>query len=318
MDPPCQYRTEPVFAVYDPAKASPPRWRVLPIEPPQFGGTTPPLRCDHAIASVGTMIYLVGGAEYCEAAQSILGVAAFNTVTEQWLPDGQVPTPNEGRHAVAALGLNGRLFAFGGFNGYVWYGTGLEAMVYDPATNAWDQLRPLITSGVGAGVAALGTRITLVGGGGQFPNYTGWPTGTTHVTQLNVPSGCDVHEPDGAVATANPWTLRTNTDDELQFPYRMTQARICASADVDLFVVNPYIYTGAAFHIEMTPPAGRNYQLQLLTPNGQTVVATSANPGSQTESVLYPPNVGPGYIVRVKTQGGSFDKNNPYLLEVVP
>jgi hypothetical protein len=65
-------------------------------------------------------------------------------------------------------------------------------------------------------------------------------------------------------------------------------------------------------------PSGKDYQLELLSADGKTVIAKSARPGSVPESVLYAPTYGPAYLIRVKTQGGSFDKLRPYRLEVLP
>jgi hypothetical protein len=296
-----------IFAVYDPAKAAPPRWRLLPLP---SGGPWNGDRCDHSVTSVGAIVYLVGGSSLCDRFQMV-GVEAFNTTTGQWLPftPGRASPPHQGGDRQTAIGLNGRLFLLGGYNGHqIWWPPYTEVHVYDAVTDSWDQLRSMqYPYRLYAAAAALGTRITLVGGE------------TSSVEQLNVPAGCDVHEPDGTVAKASPWELRTFMDNTFRFPYLMSQAHICAAGDVDYFAPLPLDNDGeTSFHVEMTPPAGKDYQLELLTLNGKTVVAKSARVGSLKETVLYPNNGGPGYLIRVKSQGGSFDKMHPYRLEVVP
>jgi hypothetical protein len=308
----CIPHVDQVFAVYDPAKVAPPRWTLLPPDPVTF------FRCDHGVASIGTLVYLVEGTEQCEGGPSglVLGsVAAFNTATGQWLPASSVPpVPVDGGPAglygVTALELSGRLFVFGGNNQALDRQFSRDVSVYEPATNTWDQLRPMLSFREHAAVAASSsTRVTVIGG----QRFVGAPLDS--VERLNIPAGCDVHEPDATLPLANPWRITVGPDFDPHFAITMTQARVCSAGDVDLFTISNPLQN--SFNIQMTPPTGRNYQLELLDATATTVLATSALPGSATETVAMPPT-GSNFVLRVKSQNGSFDKVRPYRMGLTP
>ncbi len=303
----CYYNYEPVFAVYDPSKSAPPRWRVLPAEPPQPAGDV--YRCHHSLASIGSIVYAVGGTtSYCTANYPpFAALAAFNTTTGQWLPFGQVSSPDEGRIGQTAVAANNRLFAIGGFNGYIDWFPGAQIMAYEPSVNAWDPLRDMPSSKTFAGAAVLSTNIVVAGGGGLFGE-------SAEALQLNVPTGCDVHEPDGTVAKANPFPLHSDIDGHLLPPYTMSLARICGANDVDYFLVLNSAVSGTA-QVVLTPPAGRDYQLELLNAAGTRVLASSSKPGAVPETVPLP-ITGRQYLLRVRSQNGSYDQQRPYTLQV--
>lgn len=303
----CSLFFEPVFAMYNPAKDAPPRWRVLPNEPLSYGRQ--PVRCHHSLASIGNLVYLTGGSlngcNYGHSAEHAVGV--FNTVTGQWLPAGQVPYPDEGRTMQSTVATGNRLFAIGGYNGNVFgWLPGEEVLAYEPGVNAWDELRPMPSKRYMAGAAALGTRI-IVAGGNDW-----WSGGRvmTQALQLNVFTGCDVHEPDGSVARANPWTLRTG-----QGGMRgVNLARLCSASDVDYFLVVEK-GEGGSSQVVLTPPPGADYQLELLNAAGSELLQRSANVGPVSETVTVPGGQGVPYILRVRSQNGSYNSVTPYKLQ---
>jgi hypothetical protein len=311
--PNCSYDFEPVFVVYDPASPRP-RWRVLPSEPPDQWGN-PVTRCFHSLAITGGIVYVLGGLARCDFYYNHVLAAAFSTTTGQWLPSGQIAEPydvhpEDGRYGQATLALNGRLFAFGGYNQNIPWFPGAEVLVYEPAVNAWDQLPDMPFDRMHVGATSLGNRLIVTGGYGANLGYH--PQGSA--AQLHVSPGCDVHEPDGTVARANPWVLQSDLAGGPLPPYTMSLARVCSVNDVDNFLVTPR-FGPDIFQIVLTPPAGKDYQLELLDATGTIVLAQSAQPGSVPETVTTPGGF-VQYLLRIKGQNGSFDSLRPYQLNV--
>lgn len=299
----CMYEYEPVFAVFDPAAPASSQWRVLPPEPQ--GPVSSGGRCFHSMAAVGARIYVLGGNENCGGKFATEGAGAFDTNTNQWLASTAVPSPGL-RYGQTLVTLNDRLYALGGYNGDLHWQPAAEARVYEPTINAWDEL-PSMPLGLTFGGAAGAPGRIVVAGGGFF--YSGVAT-----AQLAAPAGCDVHEPDGAIATASPWNLQTDLGGALTPPYRMSLARICSRSDVDYFLIRALGWTNG-YDVVLTPPAGTDYQLELLNARGTDVLQRSVQPGSQKEVVRVPTG-SRAFLLRVSSQDGSFEAQHPYTLEV--
>jgi large repetitive protein len=111
-------------------------------------------------AALGGKLYAVGGKT---ATGPRSDVNVYDPATDTWTAVAPLPGPAVENPAVVAL--NGKLYAFGGstspFSGAV-----KNAAVYDPATNAWTQLPQMAFSRGGAGAAAIGGKIYVVGGMG--------------------------------------------------------------------------------------------------------------------------------------------------------
>ena len=166
---------------------------------------------------------------------------------------------------------------------------------------------------------------TCVGGGGSYRNTLDAsaalcissrsakkPSSNQQRTaeQLTIVTGCDVHEPDGTKASATPWPTRL----EFGLGSSMTQAKICTSNDMDNFFLKRY--GGSAPSIQMTPPAGTDYELILLDSTG-TVVQRSSLVGSVMETVNIPVGL-VQFFVRVRSQDGTFSARAAYRLELLP
>ena len=87
--------------------------------------------------------------------------------------------------------------------------------------------------------------------------------------------------------------------------------KICLGTDEDWFEVN--VTTPGTVSFGMTPPSGRDYDLQLYNPSG-TLVATSAGGVSVSESINYQTSTLGTYYARVYGFNGGFDVDNYYTL----
>ncbi|MDX1503767.1 MAG: fibronectin type III domain-containing protein [Thermoanaerobaculia bacterium] len=89
-----------------------------------------------AVAGHDGRIYVVGGHE----AESLVQI--YDPVSESWsTADGRVPTP---RRAMGIVVLDGRIHVMGGTSGIRGGGGHVEHEAYDPATDTWVSLAPLL------------------------------------------------------------------------------------------------------------------------------------------------------------------------------
>ena len=286
-----------ILAVYDPAKLAPPRWTILPATPPsdETGG------CYYAMTALRSTLYFVGGGECGFPFYASNFKYGYNTSTATWVSASLLFATAY----PAALTLSNRIFVFGGYDSDLPYFTTNEAWSFDPATASRDALPLMQNYRNSAAAAALANKIIIVGGSKHFNSGV---TGTAE--QLTIVTGCDVHEPDGTKATATPWPTRL----EFGLGSSMTQAKICTANDVDNFFLERY--GGRAPSIQMTPPAGTDYELILLDSTG-TVVQRSSLVGSVMETVNIPVGL-VQFFVRVRSQDGTFSARAAYRLELLP
>jgi hypothetical protein len=262
------------------------------------------------MAALGGRLYLVGGAD----AFSLLpvGVDAFDVATEQWSPQ-RPASPPVGKVGGAAVALRGWLFALGGaYSEVQLLNPAITVFSYDPAIDTWDEQRPMRQPRVHLGAATIEHTVIALGGSPQ------WGTGdavTSSVEQWATGVGslaCDPHEPDDRAGLATPWSVFHQG--ELARP--MTQGRVCAPSDADYYAVGEFLTAVRRVTFQLTPPPGADYLLELLNARGTVVLATSARPGNATESIARLVEPGVTYLVRVRSQDGSFDRSQPYRLEV--
>ena len=107
-------------------------------------------------ASIGTKIYVVGGATEDPVTGNAIPVAnlqIFDTATQTWDTTGP-PLP-KALMQCAVTSLGGKLYVFGGLKstGTNSYAAVTDAYVYDPVTNAWSSLAVLPTATAYAAVA---------------------------------------------------------------------------------------------------------------------------------------------------------------------
>ncbi len=140
----------PLFDVYDPVQDS---WSPLPPIPRVM---------DHGAGGIiDGKLYVAGGREGgINSHRSQLDI--YDIATGMWSQGADMPTSRGGN---AGAVLNGRLFVFGGegnpndpsqvFD---------EVEAYDPVSNTWEVLAPMVPGRHGTGAATIGDRIYVPGG----------------------------------------------------------------------------------------------------------------------------------------------------------
>lgn len=290
----CQDRSlsPSVFAVYNPSAPQPPRWTVL------SPGQNPTSRHYPAVTALGSRIYVFGG-----KGNYLLGdTEVFETATNQWITPAPIPGSPFTRWAAAAVSALGRLYYIGGINGYLSGLIGSWVDVYDSTTGTWDEASPVPFQEGFVGAVAGSNQIVVLGSPRSAPSNVMW---------LSLGKGtaaCDSHEPNDDVPKAQIWRFRDDFSDRPTSP--ITQARMCSATDVDLYSFYSAYFGGT---VQLTPPPGTDYQLELLDSTGTQVLAISNNPGSSPESVSFAQHS--TGILRVTSQNGSFDRVRPYRLE---
>ncbi|HEY3253360.1 MAG TPA: kelch repeat-containing protein [Polyangiaceae bacterium] len=137
-------------ARYDPVANT---WEELPVLPE---------RREHCTAGfIKGVLYIAGG-----RADGITGIEpktwAFDLATKTWTEKASLAPPRGG---LAGGVLADRLFVFGGEgNTNVSSGVFPDVDVYDPTTNQWQALAPMLVPRHGYGAAVLDGRIYLAGG----------------------------------------------------------------------------------------------------------------------------------------------------------
>jgi N-acetylneuraminic acid mutarotase len=121
-----------------------------------------PERREHCVAgAVSGVLYVAGG-----RADGITGVQpktwAYDPSAKTWTEKAALQPPRGG---LAGAALGGRLFVFGGEgNSAVSSGVFPDIDAYDPATDSWQELAPMLVPRHGNGAAVLDGRIYLPGG----------------------------------------------------------------------------------------------------------------------------------------------------------
>jgi large repetitive protein len=112
-------------------------------------------------AALDGKLYVVAGKTSAGPRSDVL---VYDPQGNSWSGGAPLPGPAVENPAIVATG--GKLYAFGGSTG-PFSGAVKNASVYDPATNAWTSLPEMAVARGGAGVAAVGSKIYVVGGMGS-------------------------------------------------------------------------------------------------------------------------------------------------------
>ncbi len=135
-------------AIYDPQLDT---WEVAADKP------TP--AANLAAVALGDRIYALGGSTRSgDRDRPISTMEIYDTAAGEWVSGASLPTPLA---AHAAVAWDGKVFAFGGWNGASYTG---DAQAYDPAADRWERLPSLPTPRGFAGAAVLNGEILVIGG----------------------------------------------------------------------------------------------------------------------------------------------------------
>jgi len=144
----------------------------FPFQSPGTGGTwskapadMPKLTLDAGSGVIGGLLYAVGGKFCCD--KHISSMWSYDPVADSWKSEPSLPAaysdPDPGVEDIAAVGANGKLYAFGGApNAFA--GAKSSAAVYDPVTQNWTMLPAMPTARTGATANAIGGKIYVAGG----------------------------------------------------------------------------------------------------------------------------------------------------------
>lgn len=129
------------------------------------GPPLPTARSEVAVATDGLSIYVIGGYANGNVDQSLVEV--FHPTTQRGPRFGgtwheAAPLPR-GLNHVGAIGYNGKIYTFGGFEAQNNSAVS-DANMYDPTTNKWTAIAPLPHPLGSVSVAVLDGAIHLVGG----------------------------------------------------------------------------------------------------------------------------------------------------------
>lgn len=122
-------------------------------------------RQEHAVAAIGTDVYVLGGTGYNELGQidTTSRVEVFDTAEERWTTAAPLPQPLNHLNVVS---VNGNLYSLGGLSGGLEWTTVNSSYVYTPSNDVWTKIAPLpnSTSRGSSAVGAFNGTIYLAGG----------------------------------------------------------------------------------------------------------------------------------------------------------
>ncbi|MFD6562741.1 Kelch repeat-containing protein [Micromonospora profundi] len=121
-------------------------------------------RAEVGVAALGGRVYVVGGTVQSGDEQPTWAttlVTSYDPHTDRWRQHAPLPRPLT---HVGVAGLNGKLYAFGGFTDIVHMHPQQVAYAYDPLRDAWSRLPDMPQKLGSVGVAAVNGKLHLLGG----------------------------------------------------------------------------------------------------------------------------------------------------------
>lgn len=145
----------------------------------------PTARSSLAVAELGGMIYAVGGlVTYTNGSFGYLKtLEIYDPVHDVWVSSvthhSTLKAMSEPRMDLAAVAINGLLYAVGGWGPKPLQSTGRTLEVYDPALTSWTTLPSMPTGRAGLAAAVLDGKLYVMGGlgDGQYKAMTGGAAG---------------------------------------------------------------------------------------------------------------------------------------------
>ncbi len=299
--PTCDYRRRAnELMIFDPTRPTGTRWLRVGPSP------SADIVCGYRLAAVNRQVHLVGGGD-CNSYDPYPHHYAFDVATRTWVP---TPWTSRGMLWPGVVTVGQVVVTFGGTDDAYWYSVDREAFAIDLASNSGGPLPLLPVGKVNAPAVNFRGDVVIAGSG-----TPGIEPPSSQVLRYRMSAGCDLYEPDDHPANAAPLSLVFDRGGE-PWPWKTTLGRICAADDTDYIRIDDFYigYQGLAFRL--TPPTGTDYELALMDLSGSRVLALSARPGNAAESILIPGDDA-SYLLRVRSQDGSFDRRRPYALEMV-
>jgi hypothetical protein len=213
-------------------------------------------------------IYAIGGTPDQTAATILRLVEAYNPSANAWTSVAPMPTAR--RLLATVTGLDGRIYAIGGFNGNI-----LDtAEAYDAATNTWSTVAPMRIARAGlAAAAGPDGRIYAIGG-----SYNG-SLSRVEVYNPAVPPRTPVAgATPGATSTATPTitSVPTSTPVPLTVHIKVGKKIVGAGQKQTIAVSTA---PGAQVTITLTFPNGRGMQHHGTTSASGTLLWRFREPG---------------------------------------
>lgn len=179
-------------------------------------------RSEHAVGQIGPDLYIIGG--YTADADGVPLAERYNVETGAWTTLPDMPA---GTHHTTATGVAGALYVVGGFD---MAGPGLtmtdRAFKFDPATNAWSEIAPLLAPRAAHAAAEVDGKLYVVGGytvalAGHTPQVEVYdPATDTWTPGAPMPTGRDhlgAAAVDGKIyAVGGDFATHSNTADVLE------------------------------------------------------------------------------------------------------
>ena len=154
-------------------------------------------------AVAGGKLYILGA----YGANALGGLAGwfneYDPATDRWTKKPDIPMPV---HHQAMVGLNGKVYVFGGGikltpTGDNWYPTN-RSWEFTPATNTWREIAAMPTKRGGGFATELGGKIYVIGGAGYHPGQKEDVSISANVPHRSVPTN-EVYDP-----ATNTWETR--------------------------------------------------------------------------------------------------------------
>jgi hypothetical protein len=155
-------------------------------------------------------------------------------------------------------------------------------------------------------------------------------TGASGIERVTSPAAAGatyylrVYGVSGAYTTAYTYSIKYMVDPEVNDSADLAtpladggsaKARIFQSGDSDYFVLTPT--SSGSVTAKLTVPSGLNYDLQLLSGNGMTVLAGGYQGAGITETITYQVQEGTPYYLRVFGVSGAYSASLDYTLTAV-
>jgi Kelch motif len=298
----CDYRRTPnELAVFDPSRPTGQRW--TRVGPSPFAETV----CGYRLAAVDRQVYIVGGGE-CTLYHNHPHPFVYDVASGGWVPASTYFSYNLWP-GVAIVGRT--VVTLGGTASDYWYSIASYAYAVHLDTRSGGPLPLLPEEKMNAPTVNFRGDVVIVGNGTSSIGGA-----SNQVLRYRMAQGCDLYEPDDQPAKAVALSLSSSFDRGGRFwGWGTTLGMICGPEDVDYIRLEDLFGYHHRAEVRLAPPPGTDFELALMDPSGSRVLARSARGGSAIESIRLS-GQDASYLLRIRSQNGSYDRHRPYNLEL--